>query len=66
MVKKIQMADDMEEGGEDASAVLLLEETQERIHSPGNESLTSSVECDLMIESLQRELDLIRVSLQRC
>ena len=56
----------MEEGGEDASAVLLLEETQERIHSPGNESFTSSVECDLMIESLQRELDLIRVSLQRC
>lgn len=59
------MADDTKEGGVDAPA-FLLEETQERIHSPGNESLTSSVECDLMIESLQRELDLIRVSLHRC
>lgn len=55
----------MEEVGEDAFTVLL-KETQERIRSPGNESLTSSVECDLMIESLQRELDLIRVSLHRC
>ena len=65
MVKKLKMADDIEEGGEDASldASTVL---KERIHSPGNESLTSSVECDLMIESLQRELDLIRVSLQRC
>lgn len=29
--------------------------------SPGGDSMTSSLECDLMIESLQRELDMVRV-----
>uniref|UniRef100_A0A1X7TAM3 Uncharacterized protein n=1 Tax=Amphimedon queenslandica TaxID=400682 RepID=A0A1X7TAM3_AMPQE len=36
----------------------------ERPVSPGGDSMTSSLECDLMIESLQKELGIVRLELE--
>ncbi|XP_019859267.1 PREDICTED: uncharacterized protein LOC109587461 [Amphimedon queenslandica] len=57
----------MVENGRETLAGETLEEIcpyDDRPVSPGGDSMTSSLECDLMIESLQRELDMVRLELE--